>query len=279
MNELPESLTVAKQLRETVLGQRITHAVANASPHGFAFYFGEPNLYGDLLRGHVIEDAVSHGMYTELLLDGAVCVALFDGVNIRYCAPGAKVPEKHQLLLTLSDGSSLVCTIQMYGGIWAFAAGAADDNPYYRAAQDKPSPLSEAFDKAYFTKIMDDAPANTTAKALLATQQRIPGLGNGVLQDILFNARIHPKRKLATMSQGERDALFHSVKDTLSNMTRLGGRDVEKTLFGQAGGYQTRLSNKTLAQPCLDCGSSLVRQPYLGGNIYFCPACQPLVKD
>jgi hypothetical protein len=27
-------------------------------------------------------------------------------------------------------------------------------------------------------------------KALLATEQRIPGLGNGVLQDILFKARM-----------------------------------------------------------------------------------------
>lgn|GEM_PF-2077218 len=34
---------------------------------------------------------------------------------------------------------------------------------------------------------------NPCPKAFLATEQRIPGLGNGVLQDILWTARIHPK--------------------------------------------------------------------------------------
>jgi formamidopyrimidine-DNA glycosylase len=42
-----------------------------------------------------------------------------------------------------------------------------------------------------------------SAKAFLATEQRIPGLGNGVLQDILFTAGIHPKRKMAAISEEE----------------------------------------------------------------------------
>jgi formamidopyrimidine-DNA glycosylase len=57
-------------------------------------------------------------------------------------------------------------------------------------------------------------------------------------------------------------------------MTDKGGRDMEKDLYGQPGGYVCLLSKNTLDKPCPVCGETLVRQAYLGGNIYFCPGCQ-----
>ncbi|MCL2059396.1 MAG: hypothetical protein FWH01_10130 [Oscillospiraceae bacterium] len=111
---------------------------------------------------------------------------------------------------------------------------------------------------------------------MLATEQRIPGLGNGVLQDILFNARIHPKRKAEALSDTERETLYHATVSTLKEMRDGGGRDTEKDLFGKEGGYQTFLSSKTLAYPCRVCSSGLKREAFLGGNIYFCPVCQKL---
>jgi formamidopyrimidine-DNA glycosylase len=115
-----------------------------------------------------------------------------------------------------------------------------------------------------------------SVKAFLATEQRIPGFGNGVLHDVLFNARVHPKRKLETLTDKDMDTLFNSVKSTLNEMRDGGGRDTEKDLFGKPGGYRTVLSNKTLAYPCMVCGEGLKREAYLGGNIYFCTGCQPL---
>ena len=44
-----------------------------------------------------------------------------------------------------------------------------------------------------------------------AAQQRIPGLGNGVLQDILWAAKIHPRRKVADLSADEIQQMFHAV--------------------------------------------------------------------
>ncbi|MCL2544565.1 MAG: endonuclease VIII [Clostridia bacterium] len=276
MNELPECVNLARQLQDTVAGKRIRGARANASPHGFAWFWGDPALYPAMLEGRAIQDATTHGMYLELLLDDDMRVGYNDGVNLRYHAPGAKRPEKHQLLLDFEDGSALIASVQMYGGLFAFPAGAMVDNKYYRAAYDKPSPLSDAFDAAYFAGILSAASPKLSAKALLATEQRVPGLGNGVLQDILFRARIHPKRKVGALSSAQCDALFGSVKQTLADMTAGGGRDVEKDLFGKPGGYRTLLSNKTAQFPCPVCGAAIVRQAYLGGNVYFCPVCQPL---
>lgn len=276
MNELPECLNLAQQLRDAVVGKRIEQAQANASPHSFAFYWGDPKVYPDMLEGRAIEEVSTHGMYVELLLTGNMRVAYFDGINLRYIPTGEKLPAKHQLLLQMEDGSALVASVQMYGGLWAFPTGAADDNFYYRTAREKPSPLTDAFDAAYFESMLRETKPTLSAKALLATEQRIPGVGNGVLQDILFRARVHPKRKIQTLSSAQCDALFASLKNTLHEMTALGGRDVEKDLYGQPGGYRTLLSNKTVQYPCPVCGGTLLRQAFLGGNVYVCPGCQPL---
>ncbi len=273
MLELPESQTLARQLRESILGKHIEKVQANGTPHGFAFYHGDPAGYTDLLGGKTIDDAKAFGGQVEIYAGDARLV-INDGINMRLYPAGAKRPDKHQLLMELSDGSALICTVQMYGGMQAFKADTYD-NPYYHVAKTKPSPLSEAFDGAYFEKMLAENKPSLSAKAFLATEQRIPGLGNGVLQDILFKAQIHPKTKLSALTQEQKSRLFTTVKETLREMTDKGGRDTEKDLYGQPGGYLCRLSKNTLNKPCPLCGGELVRQSYLGGNIYFCPGCQP----
>ncbi len=180
-----------------------------------------------------------------------------------------------QLHLTFDDGSSIICSTQMYGGIWIFPEGQAD-NKNYTAAKEKPAILSDAFNRAYFETLLTEAKPNLSAKAFLATKQRIPGLGNGVLQDILYKSSLHPKTKIGSLSDSQRDKLFDCVKQTISEMAKSGGRDTEKDLFGHSGGYKTIMSSRNLMHPCPSCGGQITRQAYLGGNVYFCSNCQPL---
>ena len=249
--------------------------VFNATyPHKFTWYTGDPAAYRNLLAGKKFLSAAGYGAFVDLLLEDKVHVALSDGVHMRYCSAGADIPSKYQLLITFDDDSFLVFTVAMYGGINAFRDKL--DNPYYLGALSKPSPHDNRFDAAYFDRLVAGAKPNLSAKAFLATHQRIPGLGNGVLQDILFNARIHPKRKMATLGERELDALFGAVKSTLAEMTAVGGRDTEKDLFGNSGGYKVILSKNTYTDPCPVCGGALVKEAYLGGAVYYCPHCQPL---
>ena len=86
-------------------------------------------------------------------------------------------------------------------------------------------------------------------KALLATEQRIPGLGNGVLQDILFNAHMHPKKKAGMLSTADRRLLFEATRTTLAEMVAGGGRDTETDLYGRPGGYRPQRSELLLLPP------------------------------
>jgi formamidopyrimidine-DNA glycosylase len=272
--ELPEAALLAAQINEAVVGKKVNNVVAAHTPHKLAWYFGDPQEYKRLLAGKAVNGATSYGGQVEIAA-GKAKVALSDGVNLRYYDKGAKLPDKHQLLLELDDGSSLVAWVQMYGGLSAFPEG-KNDNKYYLIAKEKPSPLSSDFDADYFDSLFGENTARLSLKAFLATEQRIPGLGNGVLQDILFNAKMHPKKRVGTLSAIDQQVLFDSVKNTLSEMTAKGGRDTENDLFGNLGAYKTRLSKNTVGQPCPICGTLIRKDAYLGGSIYYCVRCQAI---
>ena len=76
------------------------------------------------------------------------------------------------------------------------------------------------------------------------------------------------------MSKQESQQLFQAIQSILGEMIEQGGRDTEKNIFGYFGGYRTRLSKKTLHQPCPRCQTPIEKANYLGGTIYFCPQCQ-----
>lgn len=276
MLEIPESTTIARQLNEALRGKIIKRVVAGDSPHKFAFYHGDPAGYNALLSGQVIGESFGIGAMVRITA-GNCSIVLGDGANLKYYSEVNEAPSKHQLLLELDDNSVLVCTVQMYGAVLAFANGQYD-NKYYSISKEKPQPINDAFDRAYFDALRIAGTDKLSAKAYLATEQRIPGLGNGVLQDILFKAGIHPKRKMGTLTEQDYTKLFHAVKELLTEMTRLGGRDTEKDLFGNAGRYKTVLSKNTVGSPCPACGAIIQKAAYMGGTVYWCPECQQLIK-
>lgn len=273
MIEIPEVRVLAGQIGETLSGRCIEHVVAGYSPHKFAWYYEDPSDYPSTLVGRTITGTTAYGGRLEVAVDDAVML-FGEGVALRCHLPGAKRPAKHQLLVEFDDGSALTGSVQMYGGLWCFPKGAFDDY-YYKVAREKPSPLGPEFNQEYFDGLLSVPGAGKlSAKAFLATEQRIPGLGNGVLQDILYNAGIHPRSKVQDLTVPELEKLYVAVRTTLKDMFAQGGRDTEKDLFGNPGGYPTRLSSKTHGQPCLRCGSLIAKESYMGGAIYFCATCQ-----
>jgi formamidopyrimidine-DNA glycosylase len=93
---------------------------------------------------------------------------------------------------------------------------------------------------------------------------------------ISLECGIHPKRKISSMSEVEFNKLYQTLKETLAEMTQLGGRDTENNLFGQPGGYQTVMSKNGIKNPCPRCGDTIIKEAYMGGSVYYCPTCQTL---
>ena len=112
-------------------------------------------------------------------------------------------------------------------------------------------------------------------KGLLTQDQLIPGLGNAIAQDIMFRARLHPRRGLETLAAAEVDGLYAAITGTVREVIAAGGRYDERDLHGRPGGYVRVMDAKARAGvPCPACGTPVEKISYLGGACYLCPVCQ-----
>ena len=270
MLEFPEVLNISRQLQETVVGKTVRSVLPPTKRHKFCWFNGDPADYEAKIAGSKIASATGFGMFVEIQFENGLKLCIDDGVNARFMTEN-ETPGNFQLLIEFTDNTFLVFTVAMYGGIVLH-----DDlykNDYYQKSQAAVSPLSPGFER-YFSDILAASKPNLSIKAFIATEQRFPGIGNGVLQDILFEARIHPKRKIKSLTDEEKNNLRKSIVHVLTEMAEKGGRDTEKDIFGNACSYVTRLSKNTHGSPCPICGTIIEKEQYLGGVIYFCPECQ-----
>ena len=278
MIEIPESLVLSNQLNKICKGRTVIEVTSWQSPHKLAFVYGEPESYEALFKGKTFNRASGFGSWVEMRFRDVI-FAVSEGTVLFYTKDEKSLPKKHQMLLKFDDGSYVCAAVKMYGALVGAKTGEYS-NKYYKVARDKPFVFSKEFSSAYFQSMIDDEEVQKLSlKAFLATEQRIPGLGNGVLQDILFEARLHPKEKVKDTTSEQRQTLHKTVISVLKEMIDTGGRDTEKDLFGKSGGYRTKMSRNTVGKPCPVCGTPIVKASYMGGSIYFCPSCQSLSSD
>lgn len=276
MIELPEAVCLSRQLHEVLAGKIILRAEAGSSPHGFAWYSGDPSGYAARLSERRVVWCENRCGHIWIRLENDASLILSEGPSLRVWQKGEKLPKKHQLLLEMEDGLTLTAATRMYA-FYALNDGLEPLNPYLKKGVEGPNVMDQSFAFERFCLAADQVNrAKLSVKGFLATEQRFPGLGNGVLQDILFNASLNPRRPLDSLGESGTKDLFDSVKETLRHMTELGGRDTESDVYGQAGGYMTILSRKGMERGCPNCGSSIVKEAYMGGSVYWCPRCQSL---
>lgn len=273
MLELSESYTIASQMRQVLKNKIVSEIVVLQSPHKFMWFWGERDSFGELLEGKQVTGANSYGGIIELELED-VRVTFSDGAYPRYYDDPRKFPKKSQFLMLFDDNTAIGVSVQMYGAVGIFKEGTCKEG-YYLGSKAKISPLSDAFTYEYFKQVYAQSKGKkVSAKAFLGTEQRFPGIGNGTLQDILYQAGLHPKCDMESLTEEEFHNLYKCTCNTIWKMCEEGGRDTEKGLLGEPGGYLTWLSKKTACTPCTKCGYELRKGSYLGGTIYYCERCQ-----
>jgi formamidopyrimidine-DNA glycosylase len=271
MIEWPEACTLARQLQDHVMGKIVQRVCPPTKEHKLCWFAGDPADYGGKLAGRKTCSAEAFGFYVEIGFDQGLKLCLSDGINMRYCLT-SDIPKDYQLLIAFTDGTALVFSVGMYGGI--FLHDGSWDSPYYQHSRAAVPPVAPDFPKVFY-RLLSDSKPSLSLKAFLATEQRFPGIGNGVLQDILLMARLNPKMKLEKLNSSGAEKLQDSIVAVMNDMRRLGGRDTEKDLLGQPGGYKTLLSKNTISGGCPLCKGAIRKEAYLGGSIYYCPSCQP----
>lgn len=278
MLEYPEVVTIAKQLNNAIKGKTILSVLPPAKPHKFCWFNGDPATYNSAISNTSVIDTKAFGIFVEIDFSNNTHLCINDGVHPRFfsCNTSSDIPNNYQLFINFTDGTCLVFTVAMYGGIYLHDGNY--DNEYYIKSKQYFTPGSKDFKDSFYEQIVN-CKKTMSAKAFLATDQHFPGIGNGVIQDILFNAKINPRTQISTLTDKEKDSLYSCTVETLSKMEKSGGRNTEVDIYGKNGTYKTLMSKETYSKPCPICCSSIVKETYLGGSVYYCPNCQPLHND
>ena len=274
MLEMPEILTIARQLDGTLTGKTFKSFSRGVLTHKFLWLSMTAEEYDHSLAGRQVTGACSHGRSMVVNVGDEYRLFFGDlGGRILYHQPVQSLPAKYHLRWDFTDGSALTYTLQMWGFVGLLTPDELQAHPYALVGI---PPLSEAFTFECFDQLLEAYPEKTGKgiKGFLVTSKHINGIGNAYLQDILFRARLHPARKIPTLSPDERRRLYAAIQDILLQAIRLGGRREERDLFDQPGGYQRLMGSQTVGQPCPECGSTIQKIAYLGGACYLCPTCQ-----
>jgi formamidopyrimidine-DNA glycosylase len=270
MIELPEAMVFAEQFNRDVRGRQIRAFTPGNAPHKFGSYNRPAEEYAAILPGKVVGESVAHRNHILVSLEPGYALSLGGGgERIVLHENDTTLPKRHRLLLEFTDGAFLTVTVQGWGSVSLLDAEEVRLDAVV-------SPVSDEFTWAHFQGLFGKVEGEkSSVKYFAISKPGIPGVGNGYCQDILYRAKLHPRRTAVSLTQAERRAFYNAVRKTLKEAVRLGGRDSEHDLHDRPGRYQRLLHSGMVGQPCGVCGTPIEKIAYLGGACYFCPECQP----
>jgi formamidopyrimidine-DNA glycosylase len=275
MFELPEATVLARQLAQEISGASVASCVRGNSPHKFVWYNLAAAEYEALAAGKVAGRAEARAKWILLPMEpGHVQVFGEFGGRVLLHPAGAPRPARHHLLLEFGDGRALTAMTQMWGFLGLMTP--AEVAGHKHAGGIGVTPVDPGFTPEYFGDLLSRYPKRDkrSVKALLTQDNTIPGVGNSYCQDILFRARLHPRRPVAALNAAEVDALYRATVGVIAEAISKGGRNDEVDLYGRPGGYARVMDRAAAGNPCPVCGAIIQKIQYLGGACYLCPSCQ-----
>jgi formamidopyrimidine-DNA glycosylase len=261
MPELPDVETVVRMLRRTVVGRRIGPVrVLNPS----TIRSPSPRRFTQRVRGRTIERVTRRGKYLLIGLDGGLTLIAHlrmtgDFTVVRRADP----VHRHTRVVLALDGQEVRFVDQRrFGHMDLVPTREIDQFPALRRLGSEP--LERAFTLRKFRALLQRR--RGTLKGLLLRQDVIAGIGNIYADEILFQARLHPARRIDSLRLAEGKRLYQAIRSVLRRAT-LGlsryGRPVGVLLESRAQGAR-----------CPRCAKALVTSRIAGRTTYYCRFCQ-----
>jgi formamidopyrimidine-DNA glycosylase len=287
MPELPEVETIARGLRQSVLGRRILSVTL-----GKTDFIDDPAALEQHLPGRQITAVERYGKFMLLRLappasagsggsapsgasngdSGSASLLVHLGMTGHIAPhPGSQPSEKHtHAWFLLDDGRELRYTDARRFGRMAYLAGAALEEELRGFGADPLEVSAEEFVARVRTR-------RARVKALLLDQGVLRGVGNIYADESLWRAKIHPARLGARLKRKQAEALHHALRAILEKAIVMRGSSISDFLDaeGQPGEYQRRhRAYGREGKPCYRCRTPIRRTIVAGRSSYFCPRCQ-----
>lgn len=275
MPELPDLVWVEKVLRERLVGRQVAAArVGDPTvlrlmlPGDFPGLVGQRRLDAVDRRGHFMRFALGAD---RVLVVNAMLVGryrLLTGAE----RGGEKDPAALGFALTFDDGQELRYLDEKRMGK-AYVAAREDEGHIPVYGQLGVDLLSAAFDRDRFLALARGR--RDQVRMFLMDKRALASIGNAYADEILFDARLHPKTLVSRLSPEERDRLFVSIGAVLGRaiaeiVRRAEPPDVKVRDFLAVRGRD--------GKPCPVCGTTIRAVRVGDGDACFCPQCQPATR-
>jgi len=259
-------------MTKEIVGKRISQ-VEVANPKCLNMPFEQ---FQKAIVGKTIKSVVNRGKWLFIKL-GSDHVLLFNpgmGADMIHFKSDDKLPEKYHIKFTLHDATGF--TIRVWWFCYLHLMSANKLSEHKPTARLGMTPMDKMFTVDYVKQLLDKKRGNI--KTFLLDQKNLAGIGNVYIQDILFNAKIHPERPVSSLADREIEALYKSIKSVLNESVKLGGLAYEKDFYGNKGGYgmgQFKIAYKP-GKPCPKCKTTIEKIKTGSTSSFICPTCQPL---
>ncbi|MBC7074308.1 DNA-formamidopyrimidine glycosylase [Candidatus Parcubacteria bacterium] len=140
-----------------------------------------------------------------------------------------------------------------------------------------PEPLDPGFTFQNFKELL--LKKKGEIKKVLMDQTTIAGIGNIYSDEILWHAKVHPKKKINDLSEKEIRQIYRYMKKILQKAISLGGESISdyRRPNGEKGKFdQLRKVYRREGEKCFRCKSKIKRIKIGARSSYFCPYCQKL---
>jgi formamidopyrimidine-DNA glycosylase len=254
MPELPEAER-ARQTLELALGKRIVHVDDHdtyvSRPHA-------PGEIADALIGHRLTRAHRRGKFLWLETDDGPELGLHLGMAGKFVLEDATQARAQdgaparwdRFALEFDDGTRLALRDKR-------RLGRAVLNPDFSHV----GPDAADISRDEFRRLIGRG--HTAIKARLLNQHAISGIGNLLADEILWQARISPKRSVSDLSTEDLDRLRRDVRAAVRSAIRKGGAHTGRFI-------EARRRDGV----CPRDGHRLDRDRVGGRTTYWCPQCQ-----
>jgi formamidopyrimidine-DNA glycosylase len=223
----------------------------------------------ELLVGRTLRSVTHHGKFLIFAFDGLEMTVnpMLAGLFLLQPA-GAKATKDTRMRLEFEGGTELryrddVRMGKVYVGI--DAPGLSDIGPDAGTFEWTEAAFSERA-KAKRSELRN----------LLQDQTFISGIGNAYADEILWDAKLHPKRRVGSLTADEMHRFYGSLRSVIAK----GLAEVETAMPAQLG-EKPRAHMQIRGRagtPCPRCGATLMRRRKGLDDVDLCPKCQPAPK-
>ena len=290
MPELPEVETVRRGLAQYLVGKTVTGAKVE-NPKSFwastndisAFLYGA-TVTAVRRRAKVlmIDLSSNYTLLTHLKMTGQLVYVGADNERFGAGHPSdsliGTLPDRStRVVITFRDGSHLYFNDQRkFGWMKLLPTVEIPAVPFIKSLG--PEPLEDSFTAQQFIERFKNHP-KTSIKAALLNQSVVAGVGNIYADESLWGAKIHPARRVETITTEEFDALYHELRSVMNLAIKKGGSSNHTYVnaAGQKGKYMdfARVFRRE-GQPCPRCGTPIEKIRVAGRGTHICPQCQVL---